>query len=413
MPIVSKRSYSWSIFAAIKEISEEAKPESTIGNGLHELEEQKETYDNTEEHANANNTPNLSNKEQMITVATPLTSVIDCSKMLTPKRSRALVKPTTLFESDIENDENKMDKLFTTETSSNQGFSTESKAPTDCLCELSKNAQNVAENENSSTEEKQDHKTKSCMNEEKMENGILCNTVLDSVQEISEDTTSALTTNLEDNIVVESEPIAIETCKEMDIEETGYEKTFVNLPETEKLKQDNQKMEKPEKTNTSVYEVPETEDPEHESRAFSSEKIKHENREMIIDDMCKAGELNQQNQEVECASETEELVNSEISMNKETEPETCETLAEVMSAPETFEQEAQNVSVEEDVAVEGTIHPYVKVINSLTLNNLTLKSHQELAELPLDSLWLCQEQLMTILSNTTAAIRLKCAPSRK
>lgn len=412
MPIVSKRSYSWSIFAAIKEVSEEAKPESTIANGLHELEEKKETYDNTEEYANANNTPNLSKKEPIITVATPSTSVIDSSKMLTPKRSRALVKPTTLFESGIENGENKMDKLLTAETSSNQGVSTESKTPTDCLCELSKNAQIVAENDNSSTEEKKDHETKSCINEEKMENGILCDTVLDSVQEMSEETTSALTINLDDNVIVESEPTAIYTCKEMDVEETGCEKTFVNLPETEKLKQDNEKMEKPEKTNIPVYDVPETEDPEHESLAFSSEKMKHENREMIIDDMCKAGELKKENQEVECVSETEEIVNSEISMNKETEPETCETPAEVMSAPETFEQGAQNVSVE-DVAVEDTIDPYVKVINNLTLNNLTLKSHQELAELPLDTLWLCQEQLMTILSNTTAAIRLKCAPSRK
>lgn len=395
------------LFAAIKEVSEEAEPESNIFNGLDELGGKEPTCGNTSELANMNNT-NLSNKEPMLTVATPSTSVVDSSKMLTPKRSRALVKPTTLFDSGTETDENKIDQLITRETSANQDVTKETKT-IDCLLELSGNPQNE-ENESISTEEKQDHITKSCMDEENIEDESVCNTV-DSVQEMSEEKSCASSKNLDNDVVAGSEHIAVDSCTEMDFEEFGFEKTFVDLPETEKLKEENQKMEKP---GIAVYDVPETEGPEHEGPDdCATEKLEQENQEMTIDDVCKASELRQENQEIqiECVPETEELENPEISMTEEGEQENCEnseTLVEVVPVPETSKQEPQDVPVEENMAVEDTSDSYAKVINDL----LTLKSDQELTELPLDTLFLCQEQLMTILSSTTAAIRLKCAQNR-
>ena len=388
-------------FAAIREESEEAEPKSNIFNGLGELGGNEATSGNTSEHADVNNTPNFSNKEPVITIATPSTSVIDSNKMLTPKRSRALVKPTTLFENGTETDENKIDQLINTKTSANQDVAKESKT-TDCFLELPENSPNIEENESISTEEKQNHVTKSCVDEERIDDESVCNTV-DSVQETSEEKSSASSNNL-DNDVAGCEHIAVESCAEMDFEDAGFEKTFVDLPE-------NQKIEKPD---IPVYDVPETEGPEHESiDVCATEKSKQENLEMIIDDVCKTSKLRQENQEmqVECVSVTEELENPEITVTEQGEQENCEnseTLVEVVPVPETSEQEASDLPVEENVAVEDTTDSYVKIINDL----LTLKSHQELAELPLDTLFLCHEQLMTILSNTTAAIRLKCTPSR-
>ena len=376
----------------------------------------------------------------MTVVATPSSSVSDTSKMLTPKRCRALAKPTTLFESDTETEEvfeNTAGKLLAAKQSENQDGIEESETR-DKLLGLSENRQNIKEDAIGFTEEKQDHVPESSMNKERLETEIPCEKAVDTVQEINEQQPPTLSKTGVDHVVPDSEASsehrAIAQCVNMDVEDTEFEMTVEDVPETEELKQENPEIPKPEK-EIPIYIVPETEEPRHENHDMLAENVpateerKEENQVMIIDDVPMVDEPKQEVQEIPVeyipATEKPELENREIPvrcvpMAEEPKEESSETFVEditVTEAPENEEkptneelkQVNQDIPVEESGAKEDATDPYVKTINKL----LTLKSQQELTELPLDLLLSCQEQLMTIMSNTTTAIRLKCEPSRK
>lgn len=386
-------------------MSEEAETEGNIVNGLPELANKEVTCDNTKEPTCGNNTPDLSDKELMMALATPSSSVSDSSKMLTPKRSRALVKPTTLFESDTEHlVQNKTDKLFTGELSENQDVIKESETR-DKLHELSENRQDIKENETSSSEKKQDYITESTMIEEKM---------------IEEKPPPVLSNNVDNEVVPDSE--AWSEHRAIEIGETGFEMTVADAPDTEEPKQENQEIAKSKNQEIPDYEVPETEEPTQQMPA--TDELKQESQEMVIDDVPER----EIPVEYVPATEKPEVKNLEIPvcdvpMAEESKQESQETVVEDMpkapeqenqempieDVPEELKTENQKIRLEEGVAVEDAIDPYVQTIKDL----LTLKSQQELSKLPLDLLLSCQEQLMTILSNTTTAIRLKCEPSRK
>ncbi len=154
-------------------------------NELLEFAKKDTTSDNTEGLTSKNNTPDLGDKEPMTAVATPSSSVSDTSKMLTPKRSRALAKPTTLFDSDTETEEvfeNKRGKLLAAEQSENQDGIEESETR-DKLLELSENRQNIKENAIGFTEEKQVYVPESSVNRERIETEIPCEKTVDTVQE--------------------------------------------------------------------------------------------------------------------------------------------------------------------------------------------------------------------------------------
>ncbi|CAB3983805.1 telomere-associated RIF1 isoform X2 [Paramuricea clavata] len=397
---------------AIKEVSEEAETEDDIVNGLPELANKEITCDNTKEPTCGNNTPDLSDKELMMALATPSSSVTDSGKMLTPKRSRALVKPTTLFESDTEDlVQNKTDKLFASELSENQDVIKESETR-DKLHELSENRQDIKENETSSSEKKQDYIAESTMIEEKM----------------IEEKPPVLSNNVDNEVVPDSE--AWSEHRAIETGETGFEMTVADVPDTGEPKQENLEIAKPKNQEIPVYEVPETEDGTQQMLAEdvpATDALKQESQEMVIDDVPER-EIHETPVEYVPVTEKPEVKNQEIPvcdvpMAEESKQESQETVVEDMpkapeqenqemlieDAPEELKTENQKIPLEEGVAVEDTINPYVQTIEDL----LTLKSQQELSKLPLDLLLSCQEQLMTILSNTTTAIRLKCEPSRK
>ena len=331
--------------------------------------------------------------EPMVEVATPSSCVIDDAKMLTPKRSRALVKPTTLFESDTETEDVVQNATGKFETK-------------DRFFALSEDTEEY------DLEEKQEYVGEVCMNKDSIERERPSEI---AVHEMTEEQISALSKN-DDKVASEafSEHREIAPCVKMDIEETESEMTeleMADVPETEK--QESEKMTKPENQEISVNLIIETKEQQNSNHEVLIEDVPttedlKENQEIFIDDV---EELKQEIQGIP-TEYVHELENEEIrigcvAMAENPIQKSRETSVENMTENETPVN--QETSVEGNVTNEVTTDPYVKTINNL----LTLKSQQELVELPLDLLLSCQEQLMTILSNTTTAIRLKCDQSRK
>ena len=379
---------------AIKEVSEES-AENAV-NELPALADKEAICDDTEEHPE-NKVLERNDQEPMVEVATPSSSVIDDAKMLTPKRSRALVKPTTLFESDTE----------TGDVVQNATGKFETK---EILFELSEDTEEY------DMEEKQEYVGEVCINKDSIESERPSET---AVHEMTEEQTSALNQNGDELAsVVASEAFSqhqeIAPCVKMDIEENESEMTeheMADVRETEK--QESEKMAKPENQEVSVNLIVETKEQQNSNHQILTEDVPaakelKENQEIFIDDVA---ELKQEIQEISCeyvhGLENEEIPIGCVPMAENPKHESRETSVENITENETSVN--QEAPVEEIVINEVTTDPYVKIINNL----LTLKSQQELAELPLDLLLSCQEQLMTILSNTTTAIRLKCEQSRK
>lgn len=343
-----------------------------------------------------NNTPDLNEEELVIAAATPssFVSTAVSGKMLTPKRSRFMVKPTTLFECDTE---------------------TESVIETDFLVsgEVSKkqDVQNLRELETNSTETKR-YGTEFNVNEEKRQKEDDESTDI-TVADMTEEKISSHSENVESEIVHQSEQPDVSSAV-VNVEVT-YEMLDVDLHTGEQLKQENQKI--------CAEVAPTYQEPEHKNQEIAVELFKEElmgkNQDMPANDVHTVERLKLENQkmvleDLPAMDDLKQVADREISVKdmrntEERERGNPEMLAEDASTTEELKYEDQEEAIENSAPEEDNIYPYLKEVNDL----LTLHSQKELTELPLNILLLCQEQLMTILSNTTTAIRLKCEPTRK
>jgi hypothetical protein len=186
---------------------------------------------------------------------------------------------------------------------------------------------------------------------------------------------------------------------------------MADVSQTEEIKRrENEEMAKPENQEISGNVMIETKEPKNSNYETEDvtviEDLKQESHEMLIDDV---GKLQQELKKIPAEYELENQEISVVSLPEKPEQESPKTVENIVENEIPVIKDLKPAKQEESITNEVATDPYVKTINDL----LTLKSQQELAKLPLDLLLSCQEQLMTILSNTTTAIRLKCESSQK
>ena len=379
------------------------------------LPDKEKISDDTKEHPNGE-TSEENDPEPVTAVATPSSSVTS-GKMRTPKRSRALVKPTTLFESDSWTEtvvQTATDKSLAAEQSEKNNIIKESEIR-EKLLELSEDQQNAKECD---MEEKQVCASELCMNEESTEKNLPHETTVDTVPEMTVEMTPVLNENSDDEFVLANEVFSenreTPSCVKIDVEETEWEMAgfeMADVSQTEEIKRrENEEMAKPENQEISGNVMIETKEPKNSNYETEDvtviEDLKQESHEMLIDDV---GKLQQEIKKIPAEYELENQEISVVSLPEKPEQESPKTVENIVENEIPVIKDLKPAKQEESITNEVATDPYVKTINDL----LTLKSQQELAKLPLDLLLSCQEQLMTILSNTTTAIRLKCESSQK
>jgi hypothetical protein len=384
---------------------------------LPKLPDKEKISDDTKEHPNGE-TSEENDPEPVTAVATPSSSVTS-GKMRTPKRSRALVKPTTLFESDSWTEtvvQTTTDKSLAAEQSEKNNIIKESEIR-EKLLELSEDQQNAKERD---MEKKQVCASELCMNEESTEKKLPYETTVDTVSEMTVEMTveMAVNENSDDEFVLANEVFSenreTPSCVKIDVEETEWEMTgfeMADVSETEELKRgENEEMAKPENEEISGNVMIETKEPKNSNYETEDvtviEDLKQESHEMLIDDVDK---LQQELKKIPAEYELENREIPVVCLPEKPEQESPKTVENIVENEIPVIKDLKPAKQEESITNEVATDPYVKTINDL----LTLKSQQELAKLPLDLLLSCQEQLMTILSNTTTAIRLKCESSQK
>ena len=388
--------------SAIKEVCENAEVEDSIVDGLSD----KDTADKS---LCLNNTPDRSETDPVI--KTPSNSSTESGKMITPKRCRALVKPTTLFDSDAE--ENRTDALTISEVTDKENITKENESE-EKLLELCEEQQNIKQTNLYFTEKTKEYVTQSGVNRTKIEEESSCKATAGSIPKISDNQPPSVNyqpcvlNKPVDSDVINGHP-AVEQCVKMDFEETGLE--VIHIAETEESKQENRETRKPEIDEMSVYDEPEpAEDKIKDQEAPTddmsiTEKSKQEHQEIVISDaMPVEYSPTLENSKIE----HQEIFLRDVPMTAGEEKAGSEKkIVDDVLKTDTLKQDDCNVSVEETFSTENTIDPYLKTLNGL------LKSQEELTELPLDVLFSCHRTLMTILSNTTTAIQLKCETSQK
>lgn len=414
--------FSFAFLPVIEEMSEESDKEDKIVKKIAEIADNQTKLNDTEELVPENNSPELKNKNPAVTVATPSSSVSIFGKMQTPRRSRALVKPTTLFESDSEKrdvDENKIAELSVNIDVISESGNTEGENQS---TETPENRENSSENKNILAEAKQDYASNNFVNKDETPHQPAFYSVGESIAV----TSSALTDNNSTEIVREdkasSEHPTNKPCV-ADVKNAASHATIDTKVERKASASMTANIEIRANKDFHAKE-PTLEDEEMLSQVFpAADHLKRDSQDIVVDDVLVIDPSKQESDD-ECDPHAKRkiILAGDVPMSEElkqkrlteegkaqtlaTEPEKLEILVTDVSGE--WEKEKKKTSLERSVEEKGTVDLYVKTLNSL----LSFKLQQDLGKLPLEILLQTQEQLMALLSKTTAAIRLKCEDNK-